>query len=387
MADTLKEQLTSWLEAQGKMPTPSRLKEAADIVANRASNITRNSTAPHVVRGVVGGYMLGVSRSGAQDYELSCVCPDFTLRGKSENQPCAHIWALAEENPALIDPHAVFAVEAKIIEGGDNPFQREVRQAISNAIAKLSAEVRRVIEMGETPILLGPTGTGKTSAVRHLAMALGMRYEEVAGMPTMTEADLVGLRLRTGDVKGIITRAFELARAGNKVFVMIDEFNRLNIRAQDGLMGVLLPIDADIAQGMGYDVTEPIYRIESPMWGPEIAPAQNITWVMAANPWGNELDPALVRRIYPIWADFDDAVANKFSPQLAEIIKATWSGVRDGRFGLPMEYQLLATAENRDDSRILARYHTRMRALDRTAAEAFDVIVRSQGMTIPAHGR
>ena len=104
--------------------------------------------------------------------------------------------------------------------------------------------------------------------------------------------------------------------------------------------------------------------------------------MLAANPWGSALDPALLRRVEPLEVQMADAVAALFEQRLADAIRASWKSVDQGELPLPIEYQHLSTAQAPDDTRILQRYLTRLHILDRAAAEGYRHLLHGLGIVL-----
>jgi hypothetical protein len=264
-------------------------------------------------------------------------------------------------------------------------FNTTLRQAVAKAIANLSTEVEAILAAGQVPFLLGPTGAGKTSAVRQVATGNGWGFEEVAGSAAFADADLVGLRMPGGvNVPGVLARAFGRARMLDEtVLVFFDELTRFNARALDILMRPLLPTPQAIAHALGYtEATGDVRVVEAPLWGVEWAAAERIYIALAANPWGSPLDPALMRRVVPVQADFADNVAACFANPLADAVQASWKAAREGTLPLPLEYQALTQAQHAKDVSILRPYLARLYALDSTAASGFTTILEGMGIKL-----
>jgi len=144
-------------------------------------------------------------------------------------------------------------------------------------------------------------------------------------------------------------------------------------------MRLLLPIPAEITRVMGISHDGAIRATSAPFWGDEWAPAESVSIVLAANPWGNVPDPALVRRTVPIMVGFDNNVAGLFSQKTRAAIDLSWKGTTDGSLPLPIEYGELARAKSADDPAILSRYTNRLMALDPAAAKGFETLLSNLG--------
>ena len=316
---------------------------------------------------------------------LSCTCADWKTRGMHQDMPCKHILALAfhvGDIPTVSEETENEAPDANAPQPEKSPeatWREKLRQAIGKAIAHLGDQVDNMLNQGEIPFLLGPTGVGKTSAVRLVAQRHGWAFEEVAGSPSFADSDLVGLRTDHMEVPGVFARAFQRAREGETVLLFLDELTRFNTRALDILMRPLQVTPAEIARAMGLAWGD-IRLVEAPLWGQDWAPAENVKIVLAANPWGAQLDPALVRRVYPLPTEFSDNVLDFFADPVRGAIRASWEAVESGQIALPMEYQLLLTAKSPDDASIITPYLHKLRALDPASAEGFEVILNGLGI-------
>ena len=193
-------------------------------------------------------------------------------------------------------------------------FADQVFNVIDHAVERLADQVQAVLGANAIPFLIGPTGCGKTSCARLCALRKGWGFEEVAGSATFADADLVGLRTDKRELPGIFARAFSRAREGEHVMLFIDEALRFNTRALDILMRPLQTVPPKLARSMGIITDEPLRLVEAPLWGIEHAPATHVHIVLAANPWGSAVDPALIRRVEPIAVTMTDAVADPLRP-------------------------------------------------------------------------
>ena len=77
-------------------------------------------------------------------------------------------------------------------------FNEHVRREISKAVSSLAENVLAVLKEGYVPFLLGPTGVGKTSAIRQVALATQSLLIEHAGADLFTDSDLVGVEMPSG---------------------------------------------------------------------------------------------------------------------------------------------------------------------------------------------
>mgnify|MGYP002260502697 CR=1 FL=1 len=261
-------------------------------------------------------------------------------------------------------------------------FLRSVgRFVLLNYLVSLPRRVVTVYAPLGVFLFLGPTGVGKTSAIRQVALATQSLLIEHAGSDSFTDSDLVGVEMPGGKrMPGPIGNALTHAREmGEPVLLFLDEFLRYNSRAQESLMRLLLPIHAEITRVMGISHDGAIRATSAPFCGDEWAPAEAVSIVLAANPWGNIPDPALVRRTVPIMVGFENNVAGLFSQKIHAAIDLSWKGTADGSLPLPIEYGELARAQSVDDPGILARYNNRLMALDPAAAKGFETLLSNLG--------
>ena len=314
--------------------------------------------------------------------DVTCTCQDWRTRGMQKQQPCKHILALALEASHLPLPASSPPSPAQPPPRPElaTPFLVRVRTAVAQAIAELAQRVAAVLLAGETPFLLGPTGCGKTSAVRQVAVQQGWRFEEVAGAQSFVDADLVGLRTDHMQVPGVLARAFARGQAGETVLLLIDELTRFSTRVPDLLMRPLQATPGSVAQAMGLPTAEPVRLVEAPTWGQIWAPAAHVKMVLAANPWGSRLDPALVRRVQPLPVHFAPAVLHLFTAPLRDAIETSWKAEAEGQLPLPIEYQALLTATAPDDVSMLRPYLQRLRIIDRAAADGYLTLLKGMGI-------
>jgi hypothetical protein len=364
---------------------PGRLQRARDqILAVGGVSVIR-ATQDEIRARVRGRFEVVITLRPALN--LACECDDWLKQGQAWHRPCKHLLATALEVPTVAPvsaPNRPPVGVPPVANTPHAPFGHTLQAAVATAVSRLSETVEALVGQGEIPFLIGPTGSGKTSAVREVATRNDWGFEEVGGAPSFADADLVGIRMQGGTtIPGVFARAFERARAGETVLLFLDEFLRLNQRAQDILMRPFLPTPARVARAMGIATTEDVRLIEAPLWGVEWAPVERIKLVLAANPWGALIDPALVRRVTPVLVGFDQAVAGHFDSPLREAIQASWQMVQGAELPLPLEYSALCRATGARDQRLLEGYLMRLRAVDVAAAEGFKTVLEGIGLKLP----
>ena len=302
----------------------------------------------------------------------ACNCADWLQSGGwTEKRPCKHLLALAvvTDIPPLVQPLKPEAHVAQEQTGGAAPqpaastsvappeplFGDQIANIIDQAISRIADQVREILSQGLVPLLVGPTGSGKTSAIRRVAQSLDYRLVEHAGSESYTDSDLVGVMMPSGlRMPGPVAQALGHARElGEPVLLFLDKFTRYHLRAQESLIRLLLPIDANVVRSLGIEFDGAVCATSAPFWGDEWAPADTVHIALACNPWGTPLDPALVRRTVPVMVEFATQVADLFDRKLATAIKLSWTGTQDGTLPLPLEYGELVRAASPDDAKVL----------------------------------
>ncbi|HEX9118139.1 MAG TPA: SWIM zinc finger family protein [Anaerolineae bacterium] len=400
----------SWLarlEGAGWHIDPARQERAEEILRQRRRLGWRARAADQLAVAFYNGpseppYEVEVESAASDDggemVEVTCSCPDFSKRGDRFRQPCKHVIAACLKADQLNAEDAAVAPEALDVPvqapAAPASFGEVVKRQIAQANRAWTDLIERWLKLGKTPILVGPTGCGKTEAFYHVATRNGWSLAVLSGSPAFSDPDLVGTHMPDGTrVAGLFGRGFRAARDGQPVLLFLDEFKRLNVRAHDVLAQPLKLVAPEVARSIMVQedgghlapivVDEPVRIIEAPLWGIEWAPASKAHIGFACNEWGEQVDEAISDRLEPIYVGFSPEVAGLFTGQIRDVITSTWQAAESGELP-PLSYRLLVEAEGPDDARIIERYLGRVRlSRGAAAAEGFRTIVTANGLRLP----
>lgn len=162
---------------------PKRLERSDAIKIGRIKKIGDfevSATAP-AHKGAYG-LRLKIEREGKKAFvSMSCECEDFKGRGvmidTSHIQPCKHLLKFMKITDVMdVDAQAgstrpiaraeeSTSSDAPEVKESLLPFSERVKNAINKAVMSLADVTTAVLNEGNVPFLLGPTGCGKTSAV------------------------------------------------------------------------------------------------------------------------------------------------------------------------------------------------------------------------------
>ena len=231
--------LYEWLKANnyaGFKVEPARLKRANDMHADQP-NLKVEPSGGTVVETTMHSYAVRweiTPRGSDAVIRPSCTCPDWADRGRYSNLLCKHLLntaihsgdLFAAEKLKPVSADIVFPKEEKSQAAPLEDFNGHVRREISRAVSSLAENVLAVLKEGYVPFLLGPTGVGKTSAIRQVALAMGSLLIEHAGADSFTDSDLVGVEMPSSKrMAGPIGNALSHAREmGEPVLLFLDEF-------------------------------------------------------------------------------------------------------------------------------------------------------------------
>lgn len=160
----------------------------------------------------------------------------------------------------------------------------------------------------ENMMLVGPSGTGKTTAAKQLAEALGRKFFLLCGSPGTSPSDLQGMVLLDGrPVKMGFVEAFE---SQEPMLLCIDEMDKLD-------PGILSTLNSALSLGR-LDVYS---RAENP-----VAYRGDVLFVATANTWGHgpsrtfvssqQQDAATLDRFTggQLWVDYDADLESRLGP-------------------------------------------------------------------------
>lgn len=257
-------------------------------------------------------------------------------------------------------------------------FREKVSGTIQKAIDKLAERVEAYFISNDTrvPFLSGGTGTGKTSAVRAVCDKFGYQFVFFSGDATTTFDTAWGVdvgNLQSKDKE--FSWAFRFAREGIKTVLFIDEMLRLDFRFRDAMMKLIQPERAKDVRAMLARTSNPLptdmpdetllYVGKANFWEMQWCPAENLRFVVAANPWGdNRVDAAFARRCMPIHVEYDKDVLKYFSPSIKNVVEKTWEMYAQGTIQLPIEYGNLAHAKAADDREMVEVYMSQLQLSD-----------------------
>jgi len=191
--------------------------------------------------------------------------------------------------------------------------------AVPVIVTEVTRTLLRAIMRGRTALVVGPTGAGKTEAVKHAALAAGAILVKVEGHPGLDDKILFGGVYPDGKggfnyVEGPLTEAWRYAAEGQRVVLLLDELARMDalyhallIGALDTLSGAEIAARPKLARASTQlpFVLKPAERyrvLNLPSGTVLIAPADHLSVIATTNlgsayqQASSQLDPALLRR-------------------------------------------------------------------------------------------
>jgi len=184
-------------------------------------------------------------------------------------------------------------------------------------------DVMKAITVGESPLLKGPAGTGKSMLAKQVADALNMRFLHMSLSGGTGEHHFVGTRLpnRSGEFEHVGTPFLDAFENGG--VMLLDEMDACD-------ENVLLAINNGLANG------------ELPVPGRDAKPYatkhEDFRLIAAANTWGsgpnamyagrNQLDAATLDRFMLIEVDYDRTLEKSLVPDFPLLVMA-WHKLRD----------------------------------------------------------
>jgi midasin (ATPase involved in ribosome maturation) len=182
------------------------------------------------------------------------------------------------------------------------------------------------LSIGEYPYLVGPKGSGKTTAAKQAAKVLGLPFYRFQFSGDMTKSDLFGRQTHNGFVDSILVKA---AKHGG--VLLLDEMDAAN---EQVLVALNSFTDAQAANGKAGRV---LYNSTT---GEEIEVHENCVVIGAGNTWGlgatseytarNKQDASTIERFTAIFVDYSEEIERAIAAQYdaQEMLKVLWSARR-----------------------------------------------------------
>jgi len=287
-----------------------------------------------------------------------CTCALWNGHLRHRGQDCNHITEAKSGYTASTTVKSGTAVE----------WRDGLRQAIQKYIDACAVEVKEVLEEGHrASLFIGPTGMGKSTAIKQAIRQSGTYFAQAVGAAAHTPATMLGMVAQGVAHPGPIADAWEMARKGKTTF-FLDELFRFPQSVSTLLINCMEVVDAALAERGGMYRTHPqlagkdILVISAPLWPLDICPAENLTFVTAANPWGTIPDPAVMRRVTDVRKfSFDPEVndwglSNHFLPSTWECISKTFMAVKSGEIAVPFAFDSMMAMKGPGDTGPLRAY-------------------------------
>lgn len=185
----------------------------------------------------------------------------------------------------------------------------------------LFPKVLKLLAAGLTPLLVGPTGCGKTHLARQVARAMNLTYGEISGSAGVSESELTGwlLPIAEGGRFEYMPAPFVTRYTTDNSLFCVDELDGFD-------PNMLLTCNTAIENGSFFIAK----RYENPM----VKRGANVHIVAAANTFGtgadmiyagrNQLDEATLSRFYKVRMDYDQAFEKQVSAAHPEVAEWVW---------------------------------------------------------------
>jgi AAA domain (dynein-related subfamily) len=252
-------------------------------------------------------------------------------------------------------------------------FKKALQDAMHQAaIEQIVEPAKHAFGRGLKPFFLGPPGCGKTYGLRLLSHLLNLEFHTFTCEPANTPHDLAGIVLpENRQTYGPLYLAMRSARLGQESLFFLDEIPRANLEMLASLMQML-----DTTHTIAKDLVNALRRLpENTPWRKEHleaataldedaeiiyyrsnlldewlwAPRGMIQIALGGNPWGTELDPALISRVYPVEVDYSHHVTSLFSKRIQDAFKIVGSALAERKIAMPITYRNMGLATHNDD--------------------------------------
>lgn len=238
------------------------------------------------------------TNTGCTNNRLQSNLQKLINSGDVANQPgevvCKHIKNMFADMPTDV---------ADELEKMRKSYLKKMRKTFDNSIL---GTLEQYSFQGESILVVGPGGDGKTFTVKDFAIGQGFKFVELQAHPSMEAIDMFGFEKKTGDnfvwLDGKVTQAARMASQGHETVLFIDEFTNLPMGEAAGLKASFEPYKGhyyfqtgrivDIEDGIGV-----IETIKVPVDKLQIICAANIGDGYASE----EIDKALKQRFIVLY--------------------------------------------------------------------------------------
>lgn len=287
----------------------------------------------------------------------ACTCTLWNGHSRHRGLDCSHITEARSGHTS-----------AGVKSGTAAEWRDGLRAAIQKYIDSCAAEVESVLEEGHrASLFIGPTGMGKSTAIKQAIRKSGAYFAQGVGASAHTPATMLGMVAQGVSHPGPIADAWSQARKGKTIF-FLDELFRFPQSVSTLLINCMEVVDSALAERGGLYKNHPelagqdILVISAPLWPLDICPAANMTFVTAANPWGTIPDPAVMRRVTDVRKFVYDPEVNDwglaahFTQSVWECIAKTFMAVKSGEIAVPFAFDSMMAMKGPDDTAPLRAY-------------------------------